>query len=221
MAWGLTPLLRINRKTIANFEALDDDFDSGNKNEYSAGLTSSVPYLGTLSTSYYQTQGYDKSDDSRFISAGWNKSFKYATISMNWQHQLSADEENEDDGDLFYVNLSIPFGASNSVSLYSRHDDHKTRYGASALGVVSDTTSWSLGAEHDQATNRDNVNGGISSNLHYTQLGLSASSDNENSRSYSGSLQGASRFMDKALRSLHGRSATRSRSLLWINPSPV
>lgn len=172
------------------FEALDDDFDSGNKNEYSAGLTWSVPYLGTLSTSYYQTQGYDKSDDSRFISAGWNKSFKYATISMNWQHQLSADEENEDDGDLFYVNLSIPFGASNSVSLYSRHDDHKTRYGASALGVVSDTTSWSLGAEHDQATNRDNVNGGISSNLHYTQLGLSASSDNENSRSYSGSLQG-------------------------------
>lgn len=198
-SWSSDPALGIGVSTSIThksedyrefFEALDEDFDSRNKNEYSVGLSWAAPYLGTINTSYYETQGYDKSDDSRYLSVGWNKTLKYATVSMNWQHQLGADEENDNDGDLFYVNVSIPFGASNSVSLYSRHDDHKTRYGASALGVVSDTTSYSIGVEHDDASNRDNFNGGLTSNLHYTQLGLSASSDNDNSRSYSGSLQG-------------------------------
>ncbi|RFU91514.1 MULTISPECIES: fimbrial biogenesis usher protein [Citrobacter] len=176
-------------------DSLDEDFDETTKNEYSAGINWSHPLIGGLSASFYETKGYDSINDSRYVSAGWSKSFRYFSASINWQHQISAggddddDDVNEDDGDLFYVNISIPLG-NHSVNTYSRRDDHKTRYGASAMGTVSENTSYSVGAEHDQAQSQNNFNAGISSNLHYTQLGLNTSMGSEHNRSYSGTLQG-------------------------------
>lgn len=170
-------------------DSLDDDFDEVMKNDYSVGVNWSHPVIGGVSASFYATKGYDRVNDSRYVSAGWNKSFHYFSASVNWQHQLSSGGDNEDDGDLFYVNISIPFG-NHSVNAYSRRDDHKTRYGTSAMGIVSESTSYSIGAEHDQDQNQNSFNAGISSNLHYTQLGLNASMSGEQSRSYSGTLQG-------------------------------
>ncbi|HBC9238904.1 TPA: fimbrial biogenesis usher protein [Klebsiella oxytoca] len=176
-----------NYREFSDF--LDDDFNQTTKNEYSVGIGWSHPLIGGLNASLYETKGYDSVDDSRYVSAGWSKSFRYFSTSVNWQHQLSSVNDNEDDGDLLYVNISIPFG-NHSVNAYSRRDDHKTRYGASAMGMVSDNTSYSVGAERDQDLGQNNFNAGISSNLHYTQLGLNVSVGSENNRSYSGTLQG-------------------------------
>ncbi|WP_333496270.1 fimbrial biogenesis usher protein [Kluyvera sp. CHPC 1.251] len=171
-------------------DSLDDDFDEPMKNEYSIGVNWSHPIIGGLNTSYYATRGYDRLNDSRYISAGWSKSFRYFSTSVNWQHQLSSgDDNNEDDGDLFYVNISIPFG-NHSVNAYNRRDNHKTRYGSTAMGMVSENTSYTVGAERDEAQNENNFNAGINSNLHYTQLGLNTSVGSEHNRSYSGTLQG-------------------------------
>lgn len=191
LGFGLTTSSSYISKDYREFsDSLDDDFDETMKNEYSVGINWSHPYIGGLNASFYATKGYDSINDSRYVSAGWSKSFRYFSTSVNWQHQLSSgDDGNEDDGDLFYVNISIPFG-NHSVNTYSRRDDHKTRYGASAMGIVNENTSYTVGAERDQDQDQNSVNAGINSNLHYTQLGLNASVGSEHNRSYSGTLQG-------------------------------
>lgn len=177
-------------------DALDDDFDVSTKNEYSAGISWTHPLIGGLNASFYETENYDQNGNSRYISAGWSKTMKYLSVTVNWQHQIGSstsndndDDDEADDGDLFYVNFSIPFGR-HSVNAYSRRDNHQTRYGSSVMGPVGENTTYNLGAEHDQSQNSDTFNAGINANLHYTQLGLNASTGSDNNRSYSGTLQG-------------------------------
>ncbi|WP_224653626.1 fimbria/pilus outer membrane usher protein, partial [Escherichia coli] len=129
-------------------------------------------------------------NDSSNLNINWNKAFKHATVSVNWQHQLSASENNEDDGDLFYVNISIPFGRSNTATLYTRHDDHKTHYGTGVMGVVSDEMSYYVNAERDHDERETSLNGSISSNLHYTQVSLAAGASGSDSRTYNGTMSG-------------------------------
>lgn len=187
---GLNASISHNSRDYREFaDSLEDDFDESTKNDYSLGITWSQSLIGGLSASYYETQGYDARNDARYVSLGWNKIFEYATVSLNWQHQLNANEDNEDDGDLFYINLSIPFGRQ-TVSAYSRRDNGKTRYGTSAMGIINDEASYNIGAERDQSTGDNNVNAGLNTNLHYTQLGLSTGMGTDNQRNYSGTLQG-------------------------------
>lgn len=188
--FGLNSSVSYNSRNYREFsDSLDNDFDDNDKSTYSIGINWSQYLIGGLNASYYETQGYEAENDARYMSLSWNKTFRHATVSVNWQHQLSAGEDNEDDGDMFYINLSIPFGAQ-SVNIYSHQDDSKTRYGASAMGVINDETTYNLGVEHDQSESDDSVNAGINTNLHYTQLGLNVSAGSENQRNYSGTLQG-------------------------------
>lgn len=169
-------------------DSLSDDPLAQNKNEYSAGVNWSHSAVGSLNLSYYQTQSYLENSDSRYLSLGWSKTFKQATLSVNWQHQIGNQAENSDK-DLVYVNLNVPLGRANA-NLYSRHEGAKNRYGASVNASVNDDVKYSLGAEKSSGDNANSVNGGINANLHYTQLGINASADDNHSRNYSASLQG-------------------------------
>lgn len=175
-----------NYRTLS--DSLSDDEVNQNKNEYSVGLNWSNDITGSLNLSYYQTESYKENSDSRYLSVGWAKSFNWSTLSVNWQHQIGGDEENNDK-DLVYVNVSIPLGKANA-NIYSRHEGDKNRYGTSVNGSVNDELSYSVGAEKSAGDNANSVNGGINANLHYTQLSLNASADDDHSRNYSASLQG-------------------------------
>ena len=169
-------------------DTLDTDDIAQNKNEYSAGLSWTTALLGTLNSSYYQASSYKKDNDSRYVSLGWSRAIKQATLSANWQHQIGTGSI-DTDKDLVYVNLSIPLGRTNT-NLYSRHEGNQSHYGASMNAAASDELSYSLGAERSNDDNSNSVNGGVNANLHYTQLNVNASADTNNTRNYSASLQG-------------------------------
>lgn len=194
-----TSLTRSDRHYRELSEAIDDDYTDPTKSTYALGLNWSNSILGGFNISGYKTYSYDGDNDSSNLNINWNKAFKHATVSVNWQHQLSASENNEDDGDLFYVNISIPFGRSNTATLYTRHDDHKTHYGTGVMGVVSDEISYYVNAERDHDERETSLNGSISSNLHYTQVSLAAGASGSDSRTYNGTMSGGIAVHDQGV----------------------
>ncbi|MBI0278587.1 fimbrial biogenesis usher protein (plasmid) [Hafnia alvei] len=185
-------------------DTLDDDDDSQlSKNEYDATVSWTNQIVGAFSLGYSQTKGFSSQDDSRRVTASWGMTFKYFNVSANWQHQLSSENDNNNDdrddyynsyrntnnGDSFYVNISIPLGQQ-SVNAYSRHDNGSTTYGVQTSGQATDDMGYSVSAERDQGDQENSFYGSVSDNLHYTQLDVSAGASGSDSRNYSATLNG-------------------------------
>lgn len=67
------------------------------------------------------------------------------------------------------------------------------------MGVVSDETSYYISAERNQDDKQNNFNGSVNTNLHYTQLNLSAGASGSDSRSYNGMLTGGIAFHNQGV----------------------
>ncbi|RAU36190.1 fimbrial biogenesis usher protein [Enterobacter sp. RIT418] len=172
-------------------EAMDEGALSA-QNAWSANLSWSHDLLGAVSFQYSATSGYEQGDDSRYLLASWSKSRGHASLSVNWQHAMnnsSGDDTQSRDDDLFYVNLNLPFGAER-ISTYVRSQGENKTYGAQLSGNVSQNVSYSLSADRDHKDKSNAFYGNLNSNLHYTQLGLSAGVSDGDQRSYSTSLSG-------------------------------
>lgn len=164
--------------------------DAGhNKYEYSMGISWGSPLLGSFSSSFYETQPFNDGERSRFAMLGWGKSFESFSVSTSWQRQLSGGGDRSTNQDLFNITLSVPFG-ERSVNLYARQNKGDNRYGASTTGRATENTFYTLSTERNEQQKENNFSGGIFSNLHYSQLSLNATTNGQNSRSYSGTLQG-------------------------------
>ena len=171
----------------------DEDDVTGIKNSYSASLSWSHAYVGSLSFSLSQSQGFDNNSDSRQFMLNWGKTFRYATVNTSWQHALSTpDTDNNDsyhDNDTFYVSINIPFGRHN-VQSYMRDDGEKTRYGLQANGPLSQNSYYNVTAEKGDDDNDKYVAAGFSSNMHYTSLNLNASKTGDDFKNYSANISG-------------------------------
>ncbi|HEM6631436.1 TPA: fimbrial biogenesis usher protein [Citrobacter farmeri] len=174
-------------------DTLNDDFNQY-AGQYSTSASWSTPLLGSFSFSYSLNQGSGRSNDSRYLSASWGKSFKWASVSVNWQHLLNPQKDddyrnNRNYGDMVYVNVSIPFGAQN-ISGYMHKNGDEVRNGLSTSGSIGRNSNYSISAERDNNSNSNSFSGSVSSNLHYTQLGLSAGTDGTDGRNSSITLNG-------------------------------
>ncbi|QLO15376.1 fimbrial biogenesis usher protein [Citrobacter freundii] len=169
-------------------DALDDDFQPYD-NTWSTNLSWSSGPAGTFNFGFTYNQAGGDGEDSRYILASWGKTFKYASVSVNWQSAVGNSDDDQDD-DMLYVNLSIPLGGSQSISSYMRNQGDRTSYGVQNSGSLSEHTSYSLSADRDNESNDNSINGSISSNLHYTQLGLGGGSNGNHQRNYNASLSG-------------------------------
>lgn len=172
-------------------EAMDDDFH-GYQSSYSASISWSNNLLGTLSLGYYGYQATDEYDDSRNMMVTWGKSFKYVSVTANWQHAVNQhddDEESSNDDDMFYVNISVPFGAQR-VGAYVRSQGSKTTYGLQNNGSLGKDTSYYISADRDNENNENSVNGNINTNLHYTQLSFGGGYSGDSQRNYNATLSG-------------------------------
>ncbi len=172
-------------------EAMDEGALSA-QNAWSANLGWSHDLLGAVSLQYSATSGYEQGDDSRYVIASWSKSIGHASLSVNWQHAMnssSGDTNQSQDDDLFYVNLNLPLG-DDRISTYMRSQGENKTYGAQVSGNVSQNVSYSLSADRDHKDKSNAFYGNLSSNLHYTQLGLSAGMSDGDQRNYSTSLSG-------------------------------
>lgn len=92
---------------------------------------------------------------------------------MNWQSAVG-NVDDDQDNEMFYVNVSIPLGGSQSISSYMRKQGDSTTYGVSNSGSLGDNTHYYISADRDQDTKDNSFNGNINTNLHYTQLSVGA-----------------------------------------------
>lgn len=170
-------------------ELYDDDTDfSATKYDTNVGISWSHDVLGYFSISYYRSEAWKQDFDSRHITTSWSKTFKYFTVNVNWQSDVSHDTSS--DGDMVYASISIPLGRGNTNNTWYREREGKASYGSRISGSINDNNSYTVGASRDHDNETTSWDTSLSSNLRYTSLGLSASGDNGNSSSYSATLNG-------------------------------
>jgi outer membrane usher protein FimD/PapC len=186
----------------------DDDNSSHTKNDYSLSTGWSNDTVGSFSLGYSRSVGFDAYSDSKRVTASWSKTFKYASVSANWQHEIDGNNnrrtgdantgsgndyrnnDNDDRGDTFYVNVSIPFGTQ-SVNTYARNDGQDTSYGVQTAGNITRDLGYTVSAENTNPGSENSVNGGLNANLHYTRMSINAGGSSDKSRNTSASLDGA------------------------------
>ncbi|ECG1596926.1 fimbrial biogenesis outer membrane usher protein [Salmonella enterica subsp. salamae] len=169
------------------YEEDDDDF-SPTKYDTSVGINWSHETLGYFSVSYYSNKTWDSDYDSRRIITSWSKTFKWATVNLNWQSDVSNDEDMDDD--MVYASISIPLGRGVSTNTWYREREGETSYGSRVSGSLSRNSQYTLGVSQDQDENTTSWDTSLSSNLHYTSLSLAAGGDNDNNNNYSAQLSG-------------------------------
>lgn len=187
---GLSASVAYNTIDYREFsQAIENSDEKNSKYEYTLGTSWGNPLLGTFRFSFYENQPYGDGERSRYSMLSWGKGFKSFSVSSNWQRQLGSSNSDRKNEDMFYVTLSVPFG-ERAVNLYSRQKKGDNRYGLNTTGRVLENTYYMLSTERNEQQQESSFAGGISSNLHYSQLSLNASMNGPGSRSYSGSLQG-------------------------------
>jgi len=162
------------------------------ENSWNASLSWNNEYMGSLSLQYSANSGDEGSSDSRYVMASWSKSLGRTSLSVNWQHAMSnsdTDNSTSNNDDLFYVSLIVPLG-NDRVSTYMRAQGEKQNYGVQDSGSVGQNLNYNISADRDNEDKSNAFNGNISTNLHYTQLGLSAGLNDGNQHNYSASLGG-------------------------------
>ena len=169
-------------------DAMDDDFQPYD-NSWSANVNWASGVAGSFSVGFNYNQASGDGEDSRYILASWGKTFKYASVSVNWQSSVGNTDDSQDD-DMLYVNLSIPLGGSQSISSYMRNQGNRTSYGVQNSGKISPQTNYYISADRDNDSNYTSFNGSVTSNLHYTQLGVGGGSNGNHQRNYNTTLSG-------------------------------
>ena len=171
-------------------EAMDDDFEASD-NVYSGNISFSTEMAGAFSAGFNYNQSAGDEPDSRYLLLTWGKTFKYASVNVNWQTSVgNNDSDDEQDDDLLYINVSIPLGGSQSLSTYMRKQGDSTSYGVANSGGIGDNTNYYISADRDDESHENSFNGNITTNLHYTQLGLGGGTSGNNNRNYNASLSG-------------------------------
>lgn len=169
-------------------DAMDDDYE-GYDNSYSGNVRWSTQLAGAFSAGLSYNQAAGEGEDSRYLLLTWGKTFKYASINVNWQSAVGSTDDDQDD-DLLYINLSIPLGGSQSLSSYMRKQGDSTSYGLANSGSLGSDTNYYISADRDQETKENSFNGNINTNLHYTQLSVGGGTSGDNQRNYNATLSG-------------------------------
>lgn len=167
----------------------NDKRSTYSKKEYNVALNWSHPAFGGLSIGYSSDQGFDAPYKSQRLIGSWNRSFGYASLSVNWQHAIGKSSLYSNNDDSIYVSVSIPL-REHSINMYVRNRGNDTAAGMGINGEINQDVKYSLSSEHNMNNQQSNVSGGVNTNLHYTQLGLNASVNSNDSRTYSATLHG-------------------------------
>lgn len=169
-------------------DAMDDDYQ-GYDNSYSANIRWSTPLAGAFSAGLSYNQAAGDGEDSRYLLLSWGKTFKYASVNVNWQSAVGSTDDDQDD-DLLYINLSIPLGGSQSLSSYMRKQGDSTSYGLANSGALGNDTNYYISADRDDESQENSFNGNINTNLHYTQLSVGGGASGDHQRNYNATLSG-------------------------------
>lgn len=167
----------------------DEDDISQTKYDTNVGINWSSLALGRFSLSYYRNESWNSEYDSRRFISSWSQTFKYFNVSVNWESDVSRNDDS--DNDLFYVNVSIPLGRTGvNTSSWYRESEGKSSYGTRAMGSLNEANQYTVGVAQDHDENTTSWDSSLNSNLHYTNLALAAGGDNNSNTNYSAALSG-------------------------------
>lgn len=167
----------------------DDDDMSQTKYDTNVGINWSTPALGRFSLSYYRNESWNSEYDSRRFITSWSQSFKYFNVSVNWESDVSRNDDS--DNDMLYVNVSIPLGRTGvNTSSWYRESEGDSSWGTRAMGSLNDTNQYMVGVSQDHDQNTTSWDTSLNSNLRYTNLALAAGGDNDSNTNYSAALSG-------------------------------
>lgn len=184
------------------FDRRDEQRDTRYRDQQTAGLSWSHPWLGAFSTGYARSTSFEGRSSSRAL-ASWGTTFGQVSVSATAEWQVSGQQRNEDS---LYLNLSIPLGENRRARTWVRNSGGEHRSGVGLSEQVNDQLSYRASAEHDTRDQQVQTSVGVSMLPRYTQLDLNYTRDDTERASYQGSARGAA--------VLHGGGMT-------LSPYPV
>lgn len=186
----------------AVFDNTDDDSKSRYRDQQSAALSWSHPWLGAFSGGFSQSSSFDGQSSSRAL-ASWGTNIGGVSVSATAEWQVSGANRNDDS---VYVNLSIPLGENRRARTWVRSSDGEYRSGVGLSEQINDQLAYRVGVEHDTRDKQVQSTAGVSLLPRYTQLDLNYTRADADRSSYQASARGGA--------VLHGGGLT-------LSPYPV
>lgn len=171
-------------------ESVFDRTTENNKSQYrdqqSAALSWSHPWLGAFSSGFSRSNTFDGQSSSRAI-ASWGTSIGGVSVSATAEWQLSGANRSDDS---VYLNLSIPLGENRRARSWVRSSAGEYRSGVGLSERVNDQLGYRVGVEHDTRDKQVQSTAGVSLLPRYTQLDLNYTRADAERSSYQASARG-------------------------------
>jgi outer membrane usher protein FimD/PapC len=171
----------------AVFAHTGDNSKSGYRDQQSAGLSWSHPWLGAFSSGFSRSSSFDGQSSSRAITS-WGTSIAGVSVSATAEWQLSGANRSDDS---VYLNLSIPLGENRRARTWVRSSDGEYRSGVGLSERVNDQFGYRVGVEHDTRDKQVQSTVGVSLLPRYTQLDFNYTRADADRSSYQASARGA------------------------------
>ncbi|WP_449439002.1 fimbria/pilus outer membrane usher protein [Pseudomonas migulae] len=172
------------------------------RDQQSAALSWSHPWLGAFSSGFSRSSSFDGQSNSRAL-ASWGTSIAGVSVSATAEWQVSGSNRNDDS---VYLNLSIPLGENRRARTWVRSSAGEYRSGVGLSERVNDQLGYRVGVEHDTRNKQVQSTAGVSLLPRYTQLDLNYTRADAERSSYQASARGGA--------VLHGGGVT-------LSPYPV
>ncbi|MVV52009.1 outer membrane usher protein [Pseudomonas sp. PB120] len=186
----------------AVFDNTADDSKSRYRDQQSAALSWSHPWLGTFSGGFSRSSSFDGKSNSRAL-ASWGTYIGGVSVSATAEWQVSGANNSDDS---LYLNLSIPLGENRRARTWVRNAGGEYRSGVGLSEQVSDQLAYRVGVEHDTRDKQVQSTAGVSLLPRYSQLDLNYTRSDAERSSYQASARGGA--------VLHGGGVT-------LSPYPV
>ena len=196
---SLSASLSATQQTPGYRDPLDNSFEVKNastnrryQGQYTATLNWTNTTLGGFNLSYsYATSrsATEVAPASKRLTSSWSKTFPRASVTLNFEKNLSSTRAGEINSDAIYLNIHIPLG-SRSVKTYMYHRDQRTRFGTELNERVNEYANYSIKAEYDKQREETDISGSLALLPRYTQLNLSYGRHHAGNYFYTGQLLG-------------------------------
>lgn len=152
----------------AVFDSTSDQRNSRYRDQQSAALSWSHPWLGAFSAGFSRSGTFDGDSSSRAL-ASWGTNIGGVSISATAEWQVSGANRSDDS---VYVNLSIPLGQNRRARTWARSTGGEYRSGVGVSEQINDQLAYRVGVEHDTRDRQVQSSAGVSLLPRYTQLDL-------------------------------------------------
>lgn len=168
-------------------ERYADERNQRYRDQQSAGVAWSHPWMGAFSTGYSRSTLFDGRNSSRAL-ATWGTRVGNVSVSASAEWQVSGSQGRDDS---LYLNLSIPLGENRRARTWLRNSGGEHRIGVGLNEQLNDQLSYRAGVERDSRDRQVQSSLGVSALPRYTQLDLNYSRDDAERDSYQSSARGA------------------------------